>query len=148
MYTGPSPAQPAKPLKRKPLGAKQIKWGGIMTTNSRKNNSAFIISIYMIIVDIILFVFLLIYNPSYMMKFISLGEQQPLGWANIILIILFSIIIILLGARIKANMDKYLIKIFLFIIMIILLFINTLLILLGPSIIILYTSPVGKMFYK
>jgi hypothetical protein len=89
------------------------------------------------------------YNPSYMLRLIEPGRQQPIGWLfTAILILIFGFLIGLSWKIADGWKRRIMIKnFFLLFVFLVLdcLFFSALL--LSPALLLLLTSPVGKMFF-
>jgi hypothetical protein len=115
----------------------------------KENQSVLCIHVYFVLTTIAIAIFLCIFNPSYMGRLILPGKTQPMGWIfTIIILILFGFLIGWTLIVPRRKKDKHRIgNLFLFLLFIIIDFILVLMILLSPALIILLTSPVGKLIF-
>lgn len=105
--------------------------------------------VYFILATIAIATFLIVGNPRYMGQLILPGKAQPTGW------IITAVILLLFGFLVgwtiiipKRSIKKHRIaNLFLFLIFIILDLSLISMILLSPTLLILLTSPVGKLIF-
>ena len=123
-------------------------------TNESKKKAALqvfilILQFSLILIPIGLSAFLFADNPSYMLQLIEPGLQQPMGGLlTVILILLFGFLFVLSwkiadGWKKRKTMKNFILM--LFFLVLDCLFFSALL--LSPALLILLTSPVGKMFF-
>ncbi len=67
----------------------------------------------------------------------EIGNQQPFGWIIVIIFILLLATIYLLGFRIDSKPDKTIVKLLFIVLMVIISFIETMMLLIGPPLIFL-----------
>jgi hypothetical protein len=115
----------------------------------KESQSVLCIHVYFVLTTIAIAIFLCAFNPSYMGRLILPGETQPMGWIfTFIILILFGFLIgwTLIVPRRKKDKHR-IVNLFLFLLFIIIDFILVIMILLSPALIILLTSPVGKLIF-
>jgi hypothetical protein len=116
---------------------------------TKEKLTVLVIHIVLILNTIAIAMFLIFDNSSYMGRLILPGETQPTGWIfSIVILLLFGFLvgwtIIIPNRSLRQNRIT---NLFLFLIFIILDLTLVLLIFLSPALVILLTSPVGKLIF-
>jgi hypothetical protein len=121
----------------------------LFTQLNPKQKIIVVIQSVMILFPSFVIIMIFFYNPTYFLKLLQAGDHQPIGWliAGVNLFLL-AVLLGLFWKIMKNMMEKKMLLnyllLFLFIIIDYLVFIF---IILSPTILILLTSPIGKMFF-